>query len=374
MKRRDFLKVATGTAGALLLPGSASAGDYLLKYSGEPQQNLATPTSYFDRLITPNDVFFVRSHFGPPALDPKRKVRIEGARTSLELGVAELRRFPEVTVTAVLQCAGNGRALMNPRVPGVQWEHGAMGQAAWTGVRLKDVLEAVGVSPDAAWVHVLGADLPNKPTVPAFLRGIPVAKALEPDTLIAYRMNGEPLPLSHGAPFRLVLPGWSGNHWMKWLKVVKLEKEPPKGFFSEKGYRYPRAPGAPGAPVKPEDMLPVETFPVKSLIARPAERGVVTAGPQEVVGVAFSGLAPIARVEVSVDGGTRWEAAKLEGESGLGRWQVFRHRFEADRPGAWRAVARATDARGNTQPEQPVWNPSGYFWNAWHSVPFEVAG
>jgi len=351
----------------------AAGGGTFLQHSGAPQQNLATPTSYFDRLLTPNDVFFIRSHFGPPALDLRRKLRIEGTQKTLELGLTELKKFPEVTVTAVLQCAGNGRAMMAPKVPGIQWVHGAMGQATWTGVRLKDVLDVAGVDPERGWVHVLGADNPNKPTVPAYLRGLPLAKASDPLTLIAYKMNGDPLMLAHGAPFRLVLPGWSGNHWMKWLKLIKLDSQPPKGFYMEKGYRFPKAKIAPGTAVKPEDMVPVEALPVKSLIARPTEGEHLTPGPQEVVGVAFSGLAPMAQVEVSVDGGVHWAKASLEGEAGLGLWQVFRYAFEANRPGEWIALARATDARGNTQPEQPLWNPSGYFWNAWHTVPFTVA-
>ena len=188
--------------------------------------DLGTPLDVLDRLITPSPLLFVRSHFGPPALDPARRVRISGlVRRPLELDVRALRQFPEVTLTAVLQCAGNGRALQSPRVPGVQWIHGAVGQATWTGVRLKDVLDSAGVLPGAAHVRLVGADYPPKPSAPAFIRSIPLARALDPGTLLAYRMNGEPLTLAHGAPLRLIVPGWAGDHWIKWLTDLRVQRE-----------------------------------------------------------------------------------------------------------------------------------------------------
>ena len=344
----------------------------LSQYSGAPQ-DLATPLAAFDRLITPNDVFFVRSHFGPPAMDAARRLVITGAvKKALDLAPSDLKSFPEVTVTAVLQCAGNGRALHTPRVPGVQWVHGAMGQATWTGVRLRDLLQQAGLGDDARHLRLLGADLPFKPQVPEFARSIPIARALDPSTIVAYRMNGEPLSLAHGAPLRLVVPGWAGDHWVKWLAELRAQKDEADGFYMKTAYRMPTEPGAPGAPVPPEKMKPLTFFPVKSIIARPAPDGVTKVGPQEVVGVAFAGDGAIAKVEVSVDGQRTWRRAALEGAAGPGRWQVFRLAFQAEAPGSYHAVARATDARGNMQPEVPAWNPSGYFWNGWHSVAWQV--
>ncbi len=369
---------ATGVA-ALLRGKLASADEMLIRQGGSPQ-NLATPIEYFDRLITPTSVFFVRSHFGPPALDRTRKTVIDGmVKTPLTFSVDELKKsFPEVTVTAVLQCSGNGRSLHRPTVPGLQWTHGAMGQATFTGVRLKDVLEKAGVDKDAMHVRMVGADAPPKPTVPAFVRSIPIERAMDPTTLLAYRMNGEELTLGHGAPLRLVVPGWAGDHWVKWLVGVRPQAKEADGFYMQVAYRMPLGPVEPGAAVSPDRTKPATAFPVKSIIARPGASGSGGGalkrpiGPQEVVGIAFSGNAPIQAVEVSIDGGKTFAPAKLEGEPGIGRAQVFRFRFDKKEAGHVKAIVRAKDKKGNEQLETPPWNPSGYFWNGWHSAEWEV--
>ncbi len=372
--RRRLLQ-ATGLL--LALSPSRAALAELLRQGGAPQ-NLATPTHLFDRLITPVPDFFVRSHFGPPALHRDRPLDVEGlVATKLTLTAAELEKsFKPVTVTAVLQCAGNGRALHTPRVPGIQWVHGAMGQATFTGVRLRELLEKAGLAAEhlkGTHVHLRGADAPPKPQTPAFVRSIPIERALDPNTLVAYRMNGEPLTLAHGAPLRLVVPGWAGDHWVKWLTKIAVQKEEAKGFFMETAYRMPTEKVEPGAPVPPEKMRPASTFPVKSIIGAPTYGTRTSIGRQKITGVAFSGEAPIAKVEVSLDDGKTWKAAKLEGEPGVGRWVVFTLEVDRKEPGRMRALARATDRKGNTQPEHPDWNPSGYFWNGWHSVAWEVA-
>jgi DMSO/TMAO reductase YedYZ molybdopterin-dependent catalytic subunit len=370
MRRREFLG---WSAAALAWSRVARAGQTLLQHVTRPAQNWATPIEYFDRLITPTAVFFVRSHFGPPALKRDRTLSIGGmVDHPLTVAVADLRAFAEISVTGVLQCAGNGRALHEPRVPGVQWEHGAMGQATWTGVRLRDLLQKAGVQAGAAHVRVLGADWPPQPTVPRFIRSIPLARALDPSTIVAWRMNGEPLSLAHGAPLRLIVPGWTGNHWVKWLTDIRVQKEEAEGFYYQTGYRIPKQPGAPGQPVAPAEMRPVTSFPVRSVIARPADGGRAPVGTQEIVGVAMSGDAAIAKVEISLDGGKSFAEATLEGEGGVGRWVVFKYRFEASTPGAQRALARATDRVGAIQPERALWNPSGYLWNGWHAVSWTV--
>jgi sulfite oxidase len=351
---------------------TARAEDHLLKLTGAPQ-NLATPLSFFDRLVTPNSVFFVRSHFGPPALDPAHKLVVDGlVRSPLSIAPGDLRSLPEVTVVAVLQCAGNGRALHTPRVPGVQWVHGAMGQAAFTGVRLRDLLAKAVLLPKAAHVRLVGADLPPKPRVPRFVRSIPLARALASDTIIAYRMNGEPLSLAHGAPLRLVVPGWAGDHWVKWLTGIHVQAEEADGFFMQTAYRVPNAPVSPGAIVAPHEMRSATTFPVKSLIATPEEGHTTRVGVQEVAGVAFSGEAAIQSVEISLDGAKTWRPAELEGAAGMGRWQVFRLRAPKQTPGPMTAIARAIERGDRVQPEHAAWNPSGYFWNGWHRVSWQV--
>ena len=311
--RRETLRALSASAlwasaGAAFGFNRVAWGDgRLFSYSAAPQ-DLGTPLEYFDRLITPTDVFFVRSHFGPPALNPARRLTVTGAvNTRLEIAASDLKAFPEVTVTAVAQCAGNGRALQVPRVPGVQWVHGAMGQATWTGVRLRDVLLHAGLGRDANHVRLLGADLPFKPQLPLFARSIPVARALDPTTLLATHMNGEPLSLAHGAPLRLVVPGWAADHWVKWLTEIRLQKDEADGFYMQTAYRMPTEPASPGEPVPAEKMRPLTSFPVKSIIGRPSSSDVTKVGPQEVVGVAFAGDAGIAKVEVSVDGQRSWK-------------------------------------------------------------------
>jgi DMSO/TMAO reductase YedYZ molybdopterin-dependent catalytic subunit len=377
-RRRKFLAVSSLAAvGGIVMWRSlaraaiASSRRRLIVRSLHPE-NLETPLDLLDQLTISNDVFFVRSHMGAPRVDAARRLRVEGlVGRTLDLSLSQLQAMPQKTVVAVLQCAGNGRAMHQPRVPGVQWEHGAMGQASWTGVALADLLRTAGVDADGVHVGLEGADVPPAPTVPSFHRSIPIARALDPSTIVALEMNGEPLPHAHGAPFRLVVPGWAGDHWMKWLRTIRVRKDEAPGFYMQTAYRLPRRPVEPGAGVKPEDTLSLTTFPVKSTIARPLPGGRARRGTQEVVGVAFSGLAPIARVEVSLDGGASWHDAELSGEPGIGRWQVFRHRFHAA-AGRASAMARATDASGNVQPERAEWNPSGYFWNAWHTVTWEV--
>lgn len=367
LTRRRFFMAAGGVAAAL--SGPARAAEFL-EYGKSPQQ-LETPLSEFDRLTIPNDAFFVRSHFRPPALRAGRVLRLTGeVAESIELDPSALRALPSTTVTAVTVCAGSGRSFFTPRVPGVQWGHGAMGQAAWRGARLADLLARAKPRAGALHLGLVGADLPPLPTTPPFFRSIPLAKALDPSTIVAYEMNGEPIPLAHGGPLRLIVPGWAADNWTKWLTELRVQKEEEPGFFMQKAYRIPKEPVAPGTKVPHDQMEPVHEFPVKSVIAKPGA-GPLAAGSTEIVGVAFSGYGAIKRVEVSTDDGKTWGEAALEGDPGTGRWQVFRHRAELAE-GSTILVARATDTAGNVQPQLPPWNPSGYFWNGWHRVAVEV--
>jgi sulfite oxidase len=372
MRRRELIQGSMLGIAAASWPRMGQAADQMLRQLNSPQ-NLATPLSYFDRLLTPEPVFFVRSHFGAPMLDRKRRLSVTGGKQALDLGLDDLKKLPQVKVTAVLQCGGNSRSFHAPRVPGVQWQHNAMGQAEWRGVRLADLLERAGAATDSGHVQLQGADIPQAPTVPKFIRSIPMARAMDPSTIVATHMNGAPLTAAHGAPMRLVVPGWTGQHWVKWLRALNVQAEEAVGFYQRTGYRMPKAPVAPGTAVLPENTVPLTSLVVRSVIGRPADGATMKRGPQEVVGVAFSGEAGIKQVEVSLDGGDSWTVARLEGEPGRGRWQVFRHRFTAEAGKSYRVASRATDVAGTTQPKAPSWNPSGYLWNAWHMVEVKVA-
>ncbi|MBX6316652.1 MAG: molybdopterin-dependent oxidoreductase, partial [Isosphaeraceae bacterium] len=234
------------------------------------------------------------------------------------------------------------------------------------------LLERAGVKPGAAHVHLLGADGTPAPKTPPFLRSIPIERALDPMTLVASGMNGEPLPLLHGGPLRLVVPCWSGNHWIKWLRTIRVARDEAPGFYMQVGYRLPKQPAPPNAALKPEDLVPVTTLNVKSLIARPAHGAQLEPGRHSIRGVAWTGEGRITKVEVAVDGGP-WQPAQLEGPEHRGSWRLWRFAWEAQRPGRHTICCRATDSEGHTQPETTPWNRSGYLWNGIDQVECEVS-
>ena len=326
---------------------------------------------------TPNDLFFVRSHFGPPPPEQITenvwRLRVRGlVDRPLELTLKELAQFERVSLTAVVQCSGNGRAFHRPRAPGVQWERGAVGNAKWTGVRLRDVLTRAGVQPSARHLQMLGADRPVAATTPLFLRSIPIEKALHPDTLLATHMNGEPLPLLHGAPLRLIAPGWMADACIKWLTDLTLQAEEAKGYYMETAYRHPVPPVEPGTVVSPRDMRPVETMVVKSLIVSPASGAMLKQGPVMIEGVAWTGEGIVNLVEVSVDDGQRWEKARLVGEDVPYAWRQWQFVWQPQQVGICTILARATDDHGQTQPMASPWNPGGFLWNGVDRVQVEV--
>jgi DMSO/TMAO reductase YedYZ molybdopterin-dependent catalytic subunit len=330
-----------------------------------------TPLDALTTYLTPNDLFFVRHHWNPMYPDPRRwTLAVDGeVERPLELTLAELKKLPRAEATCVLQCAGNGRGLFRPPVPGVQWRYGAVGNARWRGARVRDVLERAGVKAGARHLHTFGSDKPPE-KVPPFHRSLEIEKAIS-DGIIAWEMNGAPLPALHGAPARLVVPGWAGEHWMKWLTRLSPQAEPQTGFYMDTAYRFPERPGEPGAPVPPEQMRPLTELTVKSNITQAPSR--VRAGTtSEIRGFAFSGAPGVARVEISEDGGETWKDAVLDPRQNPWAWRLWSFRWQAKTPGRATLHARATDSRGAIQPREPVWNPSGYLYNAWHSVDVEV--
>ncbi|HEV8231898.1 MAG TPA: sulfite oxidase [Thermoanaerobaculia bacterium] len=332
-----------------------------------------TPLDLLTTYITPNELFFVRHHWNATMPDPRTwTLTVDGeVARPLSLSVAELKRFPRTTVTCVLQCAGNGRSHFQPVVAGVQWGHGAVGNARWTGVRVRDLLEKAGLKARAMHLHTEGTDNPPG-KVPPFHRSLELDKALE-DAIVAYEMNGRPLPPLHGAPARLIVPGWAGDHWMKWLAKLTPQTEPRKGFYMDVGYRYPVKPGEPGVAFKPEEMRPVTDLFVKSTITDAPQRA-RAGSPVTIRGIAFSGAPDVSKVEMTDDGGVTWRAADLGREHDPYAWRLWSFRYVPKRTGRVALYARATDSRGSVQPREALWNQSGYLWNGWHSVDIEVTG
>lgn len=325
------------------------------------------PLSGFADYITPIERFFVRTHVYVPTVDPVQwRLKVEGeVGMPLTLTIEDLKKLPSIELVSVAECAGNGRGFYEPPVPGLQWGNGAVGNGRWRGARLADVLKRAGVKASAREVLFDGADVPLR-TMTDFQRSIPIRKALDGNTLLAYEMNGETLPVKHGFPLRVVVPGWAGDSWIKWLTSVRVLDKEHDGFWMKSAYRHPGKPVAPGTVVPPEQMQPVTNLSVKSVIAAPLHGAQVAAGkPLTIRGVAWSGEAgPITAVDVSVDGGRSWKPAALRpNQRTQFGWRQWEFNWTPPRESYDTILVRARDAVGNTQPLDQEWNPSGYKWN-----------
>ncbi len=382
--RRDALRGATLLAGAVVAGGVAradgvgadgvvvdpSAGK-LIELSKRPQ-NYESPLSVFSTRITPTEQFYIRGHFDTPVVDVAAGgLKVGGlVEVPQALDLAALERLPQHEVEAVLQCAGNGRALMEPRVPGAQWSKGAMGNARWRGPRLKDVLALARPKAQATVLQLEGVDRPVMPTTPRFIRGVPLTKATHDDTIVALQMNGRPLPRAHGGPARLVMPGWVADGWTKWVGELTLQDHEPNGFYFEKAYRYPDRAVVPGAAVDGSWMKPMSTMVVKSIIGAPTVGSVHRPGNVKIVGVAFSGGHGVAHVDVAVGDGA-WQRARITDSGGAYGFSVFEATVALG-PGVHTIKSRAQDSTGGVQPATAAWNPSGYLHNAIDTVRVEV--
>lgn len=372
-------RVGAAVAGVRLWPGSLLAAqealskDRLIVLSARPQ-DLETPVHLLTSWITPNDLFYVRSHFYTPSIQAGTwKLRVDGdVNAPLEFSLDQLKSLPSHTAVVTLECAGNGRAFFEPPVAGVQWRKGAVGTARWTGVRLADLLRRAAVRSSARYVWLDGADL-GVGKAPDFIRNVPMDKAMDADTLLVYEMNGEPLPVPHGFPLRAIVPGWEGAYSMKWLTHIQVSDREHEGAFVQGGYRYPRRPVRPGAVVAPADMVPLQDLPVKSLMTSLAADSVTPTGPVRISGFAWAGESDVARVDVSTDGGRTWTAARLGSDRARHAWRPFEYLWRAGQPGSYVVLSRATDTRGRAQPIVPDWNPSGYLWNAIDQVRVTVS-
>ena len=354
------------------LPGPAGKEKLLVKSMRPPDYE--SPVALLDAFITPIEHFYVHSHLPvPPVADRATwRLHVEGeVGAPVALGLDDLRAMPSAIVTTTLECAGNGRAFYDPPVAGIQWGRGAVGTARWKGARLKDVLTRAGITPAGRFVLVSGADRPLG-KMPEFIRQIPIAKAMHPDTLVAYEMNGAPIPQLHGAPLRVIVPGWEGAYSVKWLNRLRVVDREFDGFWVATAYRYPTRRVAPGSLVAPADLAPLTGLVVKSLITQPLEGTVVALGTVNVAGFAWAGEHAIARVDVSVDHGASWQPARLVGERAPYTWRRFEFAFATRAPESYLILSRATDVNGRTQPIEPPWNPAGYLWNAPDRVRVEV--
>ena len=350
----------------------------LIKRTFRPP-NYETPVEHFRTTNTPNDAFYVRWHMGVPDLTlADWRLRISGpaAKSAREYTQAELRRkFPMHEVAAVNQCSGNRRGLFLPHVPGVQWGYGAMGNAVWRGVRLKDVLDDAGLASSSVEVAANGADAPTL-SGPDFVKSLPMWKALDADTLVAFEMNGEPLSRWHGFPARLVVPGWTATYWVKALTELTVLDKPFDGFWMKTGYRVPKDVFGPSRfeSQDSEQNSPITAIRVNSLVVDPSPSATLARGKRtEILGIAWDGGSGIRTVEVSIDSGATWREARLDRDPGRYAWRHWRFALEAPPSGSVELMARARANDGSTQGNTLIPNPAGYHHNLVQKVEYRVA-
>ena len=366
--------------GSALAQGAPAAkGPKLLEMDGKAKLAVLgdkplvaeTQAELLDDAVTPTDKLFVRNNGQVPdnVGDAKSwKIKVDGeVNTPLEFTVAEMiGRFPNVTYQLMLECGGNGRSFFTPEARGNQWTNGGAGCPMWTGVRLADVLKAAGLKSSAVYTGHYGKDptLAGETDKPSISRGMPIAKAMEEHTLIAFKLNGQDLPLIHGAPVRLIVPGWAGSLSTKWLTRIWIrDKEhdgPGMGGFS---YRVPKKPIVPGSKGDDKDMAILESMPVRSVITFPADGARLPAGTKklDLRGHTWAGDNEVKSVDISTDYGATWKTAKVDAPKNKFAWQRFTASIDLPTSGYYEVWSKATDAKGATQPFQAAnWNPQGY--------------
>jgi DMSO/TMAO reductase YedYZ molybdopterin-dependent catalytic subunit len=370
---------ASGEQTLEALPGKVP----LVKKAYRPP-NYEMPFQYFSEEITPNNAFFVRYHLAdiPEEIDPQTwtlKIDGAGAKTPMEVNLADLKAMEKIEIVAVNQCSGNRRGFSNPHVPGVEWGFGAMGNAKWGGVRLRDLLEKAGVGDDTVEVAAEGSDGPVLDTTPDFIKSLPTWKARDENTLVAYEMNGEPLPHLNGAPVRLVVPGWTGTYWMKHLNHVAALTEPLKSYWMNPAYRVPsgmfplvqrfasqEAPNSPNTPIT--EMV------VNSLVTNVADGASIKKGEATAIkGIAWDGGYGIAEVAISTDEGKMWQPATLGNDLGRFSWRTWSYSLTPDTAGSVTVRVRARNNAGQTQVDKALFNGAGYHNNVVQSLTLTVS-
>ena len=399
MDRRSFLLAVAGSGlvtidwqralAAGLPAGAIDAGSLetlpgkipLIKRSFRPP-NYETPIDVFDSAITPNKAFFVRWHLSNiPQVDVatwRLKVGGSAATTAAQYSLDELKRgFPEAEIVAVNQCSGNRRGLSDPHVPGVEWGFGAMGNARWKGVRLRDVLNKSGLKKEAVEIAFDGADGPAAPATPDFQKSLPVWRALDENTLLAWEMNGEPLPHLNGAPLRLVVPGWTGTYWVKMLTSIDALDKPLVTFWMNPAYRVPKGKFAFSDRFVTQEndaSTPITEMVVNSLITNIKDGQRIAVGQDTVVrGVAWDAGYGIRAVDVSPDGGRTWYAAELGQDLGRFSFRTWSYGFRPAKAGEYPVMARATNRQGSTQVADLIFNPPGYHNNVMQRIVLDAA-
>ena len=354
--------------------GFPQKGAMILQRSRPPM--LETPFEVFDQgVFTPNDRFYVRWHWAviPTEVDvDKFRLAVRGHVTeTLSLSLTDILSLPRVEIAAVNQCSGNSRGFFTPRIAGGQWAHGAMGNARWAGVRLKDVLDRAGVRAGAVQVRFNGMDEPVVSDGPDFMKSLDIDHARDGEVMIAYAMNGEQLPLLNGFPLRLVVPGWYATYWIKMLSDIEVLDRPDDNYWMKTAYTIP---DTPHADMKPGEtgikMVPINRMVPRSFITNINPGETMPAGaPTPVRGLALGGDTGVARVDLSSDEGKTWQSAMLgkdEGKYGFRQWNA---RLTLPAKGKYTLMVRCTNGKGEAQPERPNWNPAGFMRNVIEATP-----
>ncbi|WP_297798230.1 sulfite oxidase [uncultured Eudoraea sp.] len=405
MKRRNFVKKATlgsmaSVIGADIVFGAVLPEGYKplalqdpdpfkmfekdtgMEVLNDKPWNIEAKAHLLDDKVTPNKFMFIRNNgLIPENIDINKWTLTfdgESARQQKTYTLAELKsKFPQYTYQLTLECGGNGRSEFDPPAKGNQWTVGAVSCANWTGIRLKDVLEDVGLKDDAVYIGYHAADihLSRDPGKEPISRGAPIAKAIQEETLLAFKMNDKDIPLAHGYPLRLVAGGWPASVSGKWINRISIRNKVHDGpKMTGTAYRVPCNPVAPGDKVKDEDMCIIESMPVKSLITYPKSGAMINKGKKlDIRGHAWAGELEVLKMEYSIDFGSTWQSCPLEKPANRLAWQHFKASVEFPKEGYYEVWARATDSRGISQPMLlPGWNPKGYLNNACHRIAVKV--
>jgi DMSO/TMAO reductase YedYZ molybdopterin-dependent catalytic subunit len=397
LMRRRFLGQA-GVAGLAMAAGQAQAGTTTeLPLPGGPDTRpittefpqkgamvlqrtrpplLETPFNVFDQgVFTPNDRFFVRWHWAviPTEINVDEfRLAVHGNVTQpLSLSLKEIMSLPHVEMAAVNQCSGNSRGLFQPRVPGGEWGNGAMGNARWTGVTLKSVLDKAGVKPGSVQVRLNGLDQPVVADGPDFMKSLDIDHARDGEVMIAFAMNGQQLPLLNGFPLRVVVPGWYATYWMKMLNDIEVLDQPDTNFWTKSAYTIPNTPNA---DMKPGQtgvaMIPINRMNPRSFVTNLEAGATVPAGkPALARGIAFGGDTGVKQVDFSSDGGKNWRPASLGKDAGKYSFRRWEAHFTPTEKGSYTLMVRCTNSNGVAQPDQVNWNPAGFMRNVVETTP-----